>query len=154
MQKQFRNLINPQELLETRKIILGGQPGGWCPFDMGTTQGQRTPDSVGEVAACPRDMCCMGTASGGSTSRPTAAPSASGRLKEPFVVWPHRQILVCHSCQAARGQIPSRTSRAARAHCHGNPWFSTVSRSPTVRSCYRSGCSHTLACCAFTANGG
>ena len=80
---------------------------------MGTTQGQRTPDSVGEVAACPRDMCCMGTASGGSTSRPTAAPSASGRLKEPFVVWPPRRILVCHSCQAARGQIPSRTSRVA-----------------------------------------
>jgi hypothetical protein len=147
MQKQFRNLINPQENQPHsafEKRIPRGQPGGWCPFDMGTTQGQRTPDSVGEVAACPRDMCCMGTASGGSTSRPTAAPSASGRLKGPFSVWPPRQILVCHSCQAARGQIPSRTSRVARAHCHGNPWPSTVSRSPTVRSCCGSGCSHTL----------
>ena len=116
---------------------------------MGTTQGQRTPDSVGEVAACPRDMCCMGTASGGSTSRPTAAPSASGRLKGPFSVWPPRQILVCHSCQAARGQIPSRTSRVARAHCHGNPWSSTVSRSPTVRSCFGSGCLPSLGVLRF-----
>ena len=87
MQKQFRNLINPQENQPHsafEKRIPRGQPGGWCPFDMGTTQGQRTPDSVGEVAACPRDMCCMSTASGGSTSRPTAAPSASGRLKSPL----------------------------------------------------------------------
>ena len=85
--RQFRNLINPQENQPHsafEKRIPRGQPGGWCPFDMGTTQGQRTPDSVGEVAACPRDMCCMSTASGGSTSRPTAAPSASGRLKSPL----------------------------------------------------------------------
>ena len=135
--------------MHSRKEFPEGNPVAGAQTDMGTTQGQRTPDSVGEVAACPRDMCCMGTASGGSTSRPTAAPSASGRLKGPFSVWPPRQILVCHICQAARGQIPSRTSRVARAHCHGNPWPSTVSRSPTVRSCCGSGCSHTLGVLRF-----
>ena len=41
--------------------------------------------------------------------RAGSAPSASGRLKEPFVVWPHRQILVCHSYRAYRVYCTVRT---------------------------------------------
>ena len=47
--------------MHSRKEFPEGNPVAGAQTDMGTTQGQRTPDPVGEGTACPRDMCCVST---------------------------------------------------------------------------------------------